>query len=592
MGHPELQVEQLTYFYPDASRPTLDGINWQVQRGEFVLLVGTSGSGKSTFLRALNALVPEFYGGKIAGRVQFRGGALYKPGQRNNSVVARHVGMVFQDPERQLVMTEVEREIAFGLENFGVEQREMGRRVAEVMSFFDLTELRNKRTADLSGGEKQRVAIASVMALQPDVLLLDEPTSQLDPGHAQEILDLLKRLNDELGTTVVLVEQRLDRVLHLADRITALHQGRIEYDGAPTGFAQYAAEHQPDLLPPVTKVFVEAGSSELPLTVKEARKMVMGMHSTALQQLRDTAEQAQARSQNAKGGLSLLWMNVKRMLGRADADAGTVLLQARQVRFAYPKQADVLKGIDAQVYQGEITAMLGANGTGKSTLLRHFAVLLRPDMGKVTVLGTDTETLDAADLAGRIGYLSQNPGDYLFHETLWQECEFSRKLVGLSVGDEHAEREIAEVLNRLGILGYRDSNPRDLSGGERQRAALATVLVQKPQVLLLDEPTRGLDAGQKERLGHWLQGFTADGGTVVLITHDMEFAAEYAQHVMLIDDGVVVAEGTPQEMFTRGMFYSTQVARVFRDINHAAVRTGDGIELLKELQASKGEPVL
>ncbi|TCP53837.1 energy-coupling factor transport system ATP-binding protein [Tumebacillus sp. BK434] len=563
MASAEIQLTNLTYCYPDADRPALNRLTWGVQRGEFVVLAGPSGCGKSTLLRALNGLVPEFYGGKIAGAAAFRGKNLSEFPERG---IARHIGMTFQDPEKQLVMTEVEREIAFGLENLRVPQAEMRRRVAEVMSFFDLTALRRQKTDDLSGGEKQKVAIASVMALQPDVLLLDEPTSQLDPGTAQEILDLIKRLNEELGITVILVEQRLDRVLHLADRVTAMYGGEIEYDGDPAGFARHAADVRPELLAPVTRLFVEAGSPHRPLTVKEGRQLV-----TSAFALQEPAPPVAPR-----GSKRLLnWFSPR-------SKSETPALVAKNVRFAYPEGEDVLKGLDLEIGKRRLTAILGANGTGKSTLFRQFAALIKPTAGRIEINGRDSRQFDPADLAGEVGYLSQNPSDYLFHDTLWQECQFSRQLIGLSTTGEEAEQEIGAVLRSLGLFGHKDRNPRDLSGGERQRAALAAVLVQHPQLLLLDEPTRGLDAGQKDSLGAWLSSFLEQGGTVVLITHDVEFAAEYADQIVLIDDGTVAAAGPPQEMLTRGMFYAPQVGRVFRGVAENIVTLQDGVKFLTQ----------
>jgi len=279
--------------------------------------------------------------------------------------------------------------------------------------------------------------------------------------------------------------------------------------------------------------------------------------------------------------MSRMKKTLQRLFAGGGREADERAFEAGRVRFRYESGEEVLKGLDLIVPRGSFTAILGPNGAGKSTLLRHFCALLHPQEGKVLQDGRDLRSVDAAALAGRVGYLSQNPGDYLFHETLRAECEFSRRQIGLSTGDDEAERVIVAVLETLGLLPHLDRNPRDLSGGERQRAALATVLVQEPSALLLDEPTRGLDSGQKEILGNWLRHYVEEGRTVVLITHDVEFAAEHAGHLVLLDDGQTAAQGTPREMLARGLFYAPQIGRAFRGYEDDVVTLADGAARLR-----------
>ncbi|MFZ5652128.1 MAG: ABC transporter ATP-binding protein, partial [Bacillota bacterium] len=358
------KVENLTYYYPDGEKPALSGINLSIKEGEFVLVAGESGSGKSSLARVLAGLIPDFYGGRFGGRVYFQGREMRGIDRRK---LARQVGMVFQDPEKQLVMTGVEAEIAFGLENLGLPQKEMFRRVAEVISFLGLTELRQEFTASLSGGQKQKLALAAVLAMQPQVLVLDEPTSQLDPVAAEDFFNLVKRLNEEMGFTVVLIEQRLERCFHLADRVVIMEGGRVVQDGAPDQAARWAVRSGGHMVPPVARFFSVLGFPSLPVTVKEGRR-----------QLRQSFS-----GWPLSGGPDLRKAPASRSTGQ------TPLLEAKNLWFTYTNGREALQDINLIVNAGEFVALLGENGAGKSTLLKNMAGLLQPGRGKVLTKGSD-----------------------------------------------------------------------------------------------------------------------------------------------------------------------------------------------------------
>ncbi|MBU7005854.1 ABC transporter ATP-binding protein [Phosphitispora fastidiosa] len=554
------RTENLTYIYPDLVRPALDEVSMNVDDGEFLLLLGDSGCGKSTLLRALAGLMPDFYGGKIGGRVLFRGRDIDRMDRRQ---LLRNVGMVFQDPEKQLVKTRVEQEIAFGLENLGLSPVDMRKRVAEILNFFDLSGLKDTSVSDLSGGQKQKVVLASVMAMQPKVLLLDEPTSQLDPVAAEEVFNTLKRLNEELGLTIVLVEQRLDRCFHIADRVIVMDRGQIKNEGTPQEAAAWAIRNKRYILPPVTEFFCCAGSDRPPLTVREGRKRLSGMGFRP----REDNEP----SKTAKPVLKKLWERLGKKISNRETVGGS-LVKLHDLWFRYEERDEVLKGVSLEIGAGEFTVILGENGAGKSTLIKTMNGLLQPDRGAVLVDGRSTASLRIDQIAATIGYLGQNPNDYLFHDTVDEELKFTMDNLGIA-----DEGQIEQVLDRLGILEYRYENPRDLSGGQRQRVALASVLVAGPKVLLLDEPTRGLDANLKQRLGNFLQGLAAEGTSVVMITHDIEFAARYTQRVILLFDGRVVADGDKYEVLSGGVFYSPQIQKLFRGFETGVLTVDDAL---------------
>lgn len=533
-----ISIENLTFYYADEKRPALNGIDLEIGDGEFVLVTGASGSGKSSLARCLNGLIPHFYGGRLGGRVTVDGldVSLHAPKE-----MASRVGMVFQDPENQLVTADVEREIAFGMENLALPHPEIAKRLEEALDTVGIAALRKRQLHTLSGGEKQKVAIASVLALKPEVLVLDEPTSELDPQGAEEVLATVQRLNDELGMTVVLVEHRLERVVHLVDRLIVLAAGRVIADGSPG----QVLERQYDQLrragvgiPPLIRLvhgLQERGVrvAGAPLTVKEGRRLLERVYTGIGDFLPPEAPVT---------------------------ESGGPVIETENLWYAYKPPYAALKGIDLSIGRGEFVAVMGRNAAGKTTLVKHFIGLLKPSRGRVRVNGLDIVKTTVAELARHVGYVFQDPNDHLFAETV--EEEVATTLKGLGFSD--VNRRVGEVLDQFDLTPYARQYPRFLSGGQKQRVALATVLAARPQVLILDEPTRGMDQQLKDYLMRFLCEYRSGGNTVIIVTHDVEMVAEYAQRVILLGEGEIVVDGDKRQVLSRALLFSPQINRVFQ----------------------------
>ena len=516
-----IEFKNVTYAYPDGNEPVLKGLSLHIEEGEFILVIGPSGSGKSTLLRCINGLVPHFYGGRFSGKIYVAG---RNPVALGPGGMSDLVGFVFQEPEAQFVAGVVEDELAFAMENHGLPQRIMRKRIEEVLDQLNIAHLRHRRVETLSGGERQLVAIGAVLTLQPRILVLDEPTSQLDPQAAEEVLTILQKLNVDLGITVVLAEHRLERVAQYADRIIYLpHKGKPPIIGTPREVLATS-----ELAPPLVLLAKVMGWKPLPLTLKEAMKFVRRLS------LPDSESLLQPRM------------------------GGEVVARAEKVWFAYDGQP-ALRGLSLEVQSGEVVALMGRNGSGKTTLLKHLVGLLKPLEGRVELWGYDTRHLDVHDIARRVGYLPQNPDDLLFAETLREELDFTLRNHGLPPG------RYGEILDTLDIAGYLDAYPRDLSVGEKQRAALASILVADPEILLLDEPTRGLDYLQKEFLARFLKEQRDKGKAVMVATHDVELAARCADRVVILGDGEVVVDGPVREVMSDSLVFSSQVNKLLRD---------------------------
>ena len=567
-----IEFEHLTYRYPDAKpdpkgprfarplgSPVLDDVSLHIDEGDFVLVIGPSGAGKSTLLRCINGLVPHFYGGTIEGRIRVRG---RDPVALEPRRMSETVGFVFQDPEAQAVVDVVEDELAFAMENQGLPLTTMRKRVEETLDQLHIAHLRQRPLSTLSGGERQRVAIASVLTLQPQVLILDEPTSQLDPQAAEEVLDTLVKLNHDLGLTIVLSEHRLERVAQYADQILYVPgPGKPPVIGSPREVLAGVP-----LVPPLVELGRRMGWSPLPLTIKEARRFSPQRRQERKgdQVSKDTLADRVGNREYGVGSTEYGTRNTEYTVRNTQHEIRTPVIEVRGLRFAY-NGAETLHGSDLTVGRGEFVAIMGRNGAGKTTLLKLCMGLLKPHAGSVRVMGMDTERTPVQDLAAHVAYVPQNPNTLLFAETIAEELAFTRRARALSPADD------GELLAVLGLSEMGGRYPRDLSVGERQRAALAAVLVGDPDLILLDEPTRGLDYAQKASLIAFLQGQQARGRTIVVVTHDVELVAQCAQRVVLMGDGEIVVDGPVREVMSDSQVFASQINKLFRDPRYLTV---------------------
>ncbi|WP_405837958.1 ATP-binding cassette domain-containing protein [Streptomyces platensis] len=521
-----IRFEQVSVTYGDAAAPAVQGVDLTVPEGELCLLVGPSGVGKSTVLNAVCGLVPHFTGGTLHGRVTVDGRdtRTHKPRE-----LADVVGTVGQDPLAHFVTDTVEDELAYGMESLGLPPEVMRRRVEETLDLLGLAELRDRPITTLSGGQMQRVAIGSVLTTHPKVLVLDEPTSALDPAAAEEVLSVLQRLVHDLGTTVLLAEHRLERVVQYADQVILLPSpGAPPVMGTPADIMAVSPVH-----PPVVALGRLAQWSPLPLSVRDARRKAAPLR----EQLTGVPPQVPRRSPKVTPGAS-------------DAAAEVSGLGVRRGR------TEVLHGVDLTVRGGETVALMGRNGAGKSTLLTTLVGMHQPSSGTVRVGGAVPHRTSPRDLLRHVGLVPQEPRDLLYADTVAAECTAADQDAGAPAGSCRA------LVARL-LPDVPDSvHPRDLSEGQRLALALAVVLTARPPLLLLDEPTRGLDYAAKARLIEVLRTLAAEGHAIVLATHDVELAAELAHRVVILADGEIVADGPTDEVVVSSPSFAPQVAKV------------------------------
>ncbi len=566
---PILSFDRVTYHYPGVDTPALEDVSFDIEPGELCLLAGLSGQGKSTLLRAACGLVPHFHGGRFAGTVRLGGMDTREHGPAQLGAVA---GALFQDPETQLVTSSVRSELALSLESRGHGAGAVARGVEEVALALGIDALLDRSVHELSGGEQQRVALGAALAGRPPVVLLDEPTSQLDPVAGDELIGLLRRLNQEWETTVLLAEHRLERCLSAADRVIALRRGRIAHDGDPASFLAWAERESPALQTPGAKLFALAGLRPLPVGVRQARA---SLREHGLLPADGHAEPAGAL---ASGGSDTLGGEARSGVARSEVGRRigrhkpATALRIRGVWHELHDGPAILRGVELTLRPGETVALMGRNGAGKSTLLRHAAGLLTPTRGRI-------------ERAGRVALLLQNPGDYFVHEHVSEETS-------------------PAALQAVGLAHMADRNPRDLSGGERQRLALAIVAGDGTEwrgassstssasstasasapavaaaVLALDEPTRGMDRESKAELALELRRRAGEGQAVIVATHDPEFAASCAERAVLLADGRTIADGPARELLAGGWYFATETARILGGAD-GALLPEQGAELL------------
>ena len=546
MAH--FQIKDLSFSYPTTKgKKSLDGVNLSIEKGEYIVLCGKSGSGKTTLLRQLKSVLTPH--GKKTGEILFNGTPIEKVSQRDQSA---KIGYVMQNPDDQIVTDKVWHELAFGLESLGCDQKTMRARVAEMACYFGIQDWFHREVANLSGGQKQLLNLASIMAMQPEVLILDEPTSQLDPIAASDFLNTVRKINIELGTTVIITEHRLEDIFPYADRAIVMDGGKVIADDIPRNIGKLLYEQKNDMfaaMPTPVRVFYGAeGSGDCPLTVREGRTW-----------LSKTYPEPKVNTLPAYA---------------LDEEIENPALSLKELWFRYEKDSpDVLRGVSAEVPSGTLYAIVGGNGAGKSTTLKAVCGICKPYRGKVKVFGKPVDKYKSSELfGGCLAMLPQDPKSLFVKKTVREDLAEMTK-------DEKRIAEIAEVCEIESLLS---SHPYDLSGGEQQRSALAKVLLTNPKLLLLDEPTKGIDSFFKEKLAKILCKLKEQGITIVMVSHDVEFCAKYADMVSMFFDGQMLTTDTPRRFFGNNSFYTTAANRMSRHVFSMAVTAEDVVELCRQ----------
>jgi energy-coupling factor transporter ATP-binding protein EcfA2 len=526
---PAVSIEGLGYHYRAQQKPALKGVDLEVAVGEFVVVMGHSGAGKSTLCVALNGLIPHFFRGKMEGEVRV-GGRSTREGRVGE--FAQEVGLVFQDFEAQLFSTNVALEVAFGPENFRVERDEMVRRVESVLGQVRLEGFDSRTPSTLSGGQKQRLAIASVLAIEPRILCLDEPTTDLDPIGKLGIFEIAEDLKDREDVTLIVVEHETEETID-ADRIVVLKDGEIVADRpAREVLRDVKLLEESSIMPlQVTRFFHEMGlwQGQLPLTPDE------GVVEFRRRKWRVNPERHQR----------LVGADEKR-----EDDYGEPVIQVDGLTHRYPNGVVALEGVDLTVRRGEFLAVLGQNGSGKTTLVKHFNGLLEPTEGKVVVGEDETTERGLRHLGQSVGYVFQNPDHQIFSDTVFDEVAFGPKIRHME--EAEIKERVEEALSAVGMEGRGGEDPFGLTKGERQRVAVASVLAVRPGVLILDEPTTGLDYAEQRSMMDLVKSLNEAGSTIIVVTHTMWVVAEYAHRVVVVRDGKVTLQGTVREVFVEG----------------------------------------
>lgn len=560
----QLEIRNVSFRYASAPYLTLSDISLDVEEGRFVVICGPSGSGKSTLLKLLKReLRPA---GQRTGEIRYKGRPL---DEYPLSELAREIGIVMQDPDNQIVADDGLHELVFGMENLGFRTSVMRRKTAEICISFGMESWLHMKTFQLSGGQKQSLNLASVLVTEPKLLLLDEPTAHLDPVASKEWLHMLQRLNEEYGLTVLMAEHRLDDVLPLADRVAVLDRGELLAYGSPREVMRRIWHMQPEawrrFVPAVPAMYLKAAAPE---------RSADGDAAPPDAALFDAAMPINVKEGKAWVECVSLRVETEEKPDEAAWDADEPILSCKDVTFRYRPDAEpVLASCGIELWPGDCTALLGGNGAGKTTLLKLLAGLLRPVSGEFRYRREKCRPHKEQDWNLKVGYLPQNPMPFFAHETVEEELRFAAERFSKHRRD--TEARVEEMIRFLGLEEALQRHPYDCSGGERQKTALGCLLLSDPEILLLDEPTKGLDPVSKEEIGGLLRELSRKGRTVLFATHDLEFAAGWATRCALLFDGAITAEGTPRDMFSGSLFFTTSVNRVLRHRWPRAIRLED-----------------
>lgn len=532
MSRPVLEIEDLWYKYPYTDKWVLKGINLRVEKGEFIVLTGRSGCGKSTLALTICGYIPHVIEkGVLKGRVTVDGvDTRSKPLHQ----LTQMVGVVLQNPEDQLFALTVEQDVAFGPENLAMPKDEVRRRVDQAMKDAGVYEIRDRPIFSLSGGQKQRTAIAGILAMEPSIIIFDEPTSDLDPQGAYSVLNVISDIQRRRDVTVILIEHRLDEVSKYADRIILMEDGEILIDDEPhKAYRELDKFLDRGVRPPQVSeaAYKYGGDTRIPITLDEGVEFF----------------------QDRVNGLKPPSIETEESITRGD-----VVIEARDVWHTYPNGVTALKGVDLEISEGEMVALIGKNGSGKSTLSQMMVGLLKPTRGIVKIYGHDVRTTPMEEIIRYVGYVFQNPDHQLFTNTVLDELSFGPRNLGID--EDEVGRRVEEALKILGLEEFRERHPQSLSRGQRRRLAVATILTMEPKILILDEPTTGQDWGHSVKLMEIARRLNRERGvTILFITHDMRIVAEYADRVILLHEGEKVFDGSPREIFSSRWIYQYNI---------------------------------
>ena len=566
MAH--FEIKNLSFYYPAAPKKlALDQVSLSIQPGEYVTVCGRSGSGKTTLLKHLKSVLAPH--GKLTGELYFKGKPLKEVDLRTQS---SEIGYVMQNPDNQIVTDKVWHELAFGLESLGYDQKTIRLRVAEMASYFGIQDWFHKNVSELSGGQKQLLNLASIMAMQPSVLILDEPTSQLDPIAASDFLNTVRKINRELRTTIIITEHRLEDIFYASDRVVVMDQGKIIANDKPEKIGEFLKgdNHQMFAAMP-TPVQIYYGVHE-----QCAEKLTL---SQKLLMCPLTVREGAEWLDQFYEGIEITHTKVEKGCKYIEDEIKDPVVELQEVWFRYEKDTpDILKGVSFKIPKNTMFAIVGGNGTGKSTTLKTISGICKPYRGKVLIEGKRLDKYKSTELfKGMMAMLPQDPQSLFVHKTVKEDLEEM-----ISSKDAFKAEKIKNVAEICEITELLESHPYDLSGGEQQRAALAKVLLTEPKILLLDEPTKGIDSFFKLKFAEIMEKLKAQGVTIVMVSHDVEFCAKYADTVSMFFDGGIVTTNTPNRFFSGNSFYTTAANRMSRHLFENSITNEDVITLCRQ----------